>query len=183
MIIREYFKTMKDGKTYRFRSVDQGDASMMYELRLKTAAETDFLLRYPEEYPGTCDKEAEAVTAAMNSDRDLLLGAFDGEDLVGSAHVFPVSAYRKFAHRCEIGVLLSRDYWSCGIGKTLMTDSMEIARTMGYTIMQLETFVQNERALGMYEHLGFHKVGIIPGGAILKDGTRYDEIMMYKELE
>ena len=182
MIIQEYFKTMKDGKTYRFKSVDTGEAALMYELRVKTASETDFLLRYPEEYSGARDKEAEAITDAMNSNRDFLLGAFDGENLVGSAHVFPVSAYQKFAHRCEIGVLLSRDYWSCGIGKTLMTDSIEIAGKMGYTIMQLETFVQNERALGMYEHLGFHKVGIIPGGAVLKDGTHFDEIMMYKEL-
>ena len=182
MIIQEYSKIMKDGKTYRFKSVDLSEAAMMYELRLKTAAETDFLLRYPEEYPETHNKEAESVANAMNSNRDFLLGVFDGESLVGSAHVFPVSAYRKFAHRCGIGVLLARAYWSCGIGKTLMTDSMELAREMGYTIMQLETFTQNERALGMYEHLGFRKVGIIPAGAVLKDGRCFDEIMMYKDL-
>ena len=173
---------MKDGKNYRFKSVDVDEAAMMYELRLKTAAETDFLLRYPEEYPETHDKEAESISNAMNSNKDFLLGAFDGDQLVGSAHVFPVSTFKKFAHRCEIGVLLSKDYWSCGIGKTLMSDSIEQAKRMGYTIMQLETFTQNERALGMYEHLGFHKVGIIPGGAVLKDGTHFDEIMMYKEL-
>ena len=182
MVIQEYSRKMKDGKTYRFKSVEVNEAAMMYALRLKTAAETDFLLRYPEEYPKTYDKESESVSRAMNSNRDFLLGAFDGENLIGSAHVFPVSEYKKFSHRCEIGVLLSKDYWSCGIGKALMTDSMELAREMGYTIMQLETFTQNERALGMYEHLGFRKVGIIPAGAVLKDGRCFDEIMMYKDL-
>ncbi len=182
MIIQEYFKTMKDGRTYGFKSVDISEADQMYKLRQKTAAETDFLLRYPEEYPGTSDQEAESVTNAMNSNKDFLLGAFDGNNLVGSAHVFPVSVYRKFIHRCEIGVLLAKDYWSCGIGKTLMTDSLEQAKRMGYTIMQLRTVTQNERAIGMYEHLGFHTVGIIPHGMALRDGTYFDEIIMYKEL-
>ena len=182
MIIQEYFKIMKDGRTYRFKSVDTGEADQMYKLRLKTADETDFLLRYPEEYPKTNDKEAESITNAMYSSKDFLLGVFDGENLVGSAHVFPVSVYQKFIHRCEIGVLLAKEYWSCGIGKTLMVDSIELAKRMGYTIMQLRTVTQNERALGMYEHLGFHKVGIIPGGMAMKDGTYFDEIIMYKEL-
>ncbi|MCR4705394.1 MAG: GNAT family N-acetyltransferase [Lachnospiraceae bacterium] len=182
MIIEQYSAVMKDGKTYYFKSLDAEEAQMMYELRLRTAGETDFLTRFPEEFPQNCEKEAAVIQATAESSRDFFLGAYDGEQIIGCAHVFPISKYKKFAHRCEIGVLLAKDYWSCGIAKRLMIDSMKQAAKMGYKIMQLGTFLQNERGIGLYEHLGFTRVGTIPYGALCKDGIYYDEVMMYKEL-
>ncbi len=183
MIINKFFDKLKDGKTYGFRSLDSSDAQTMYDLRVQTAGETDFLARFPEEFPQTCDEERKSISLAAESANDLFLGAYDGDKLIGSAHVFPVSKYKKFAHRCEIGILIAKDYWSCGVGKKLMLDCMDIAGKMGYKMMQLGTFAQNKRGIGLYEHLGFKKAGIIPNAALRTDGSYYDEEIMYKELQ
>ncbi len=63
-----------------------------------------------------------------------------------------------------------------------MLDAMQFAGKMGYTLMQLETFDKNERGIGLYEHLGFIKAGQNPFGALRKDGTYYEEVIMYKVL-
>ncbi|RKM61485.1 GNAT family N-acetyltransferase [Butyrivibrio sp. CB08] len=182
MIIDEYSDTLKDGKTYGFKSVDVSEAQAMFDLRYQTALETDFLTRYPEEFPGTCDREAESIKNAAESEKDVFLGAYDGDKLIGAAHVSPKYRHKKFAHRCDIGILVSKDYWSCGVGKKLMLDAMDFSKKMGYTVMQLETFDKNERGIGLYEHLGFTRVGAIPFGALRKDGTYYEEVIMYKVL-
>ena len=182
MRIEKYTAVLKDGRTYGFKSIDVSEAEEMLDLRYKTSQETDFLTRYPEEILGTCVREFDSIKDAEKSERDVFLGAYDGERLIGSAHVFPISKYQKFAHRCELGILVSKDYWSRGVGKKLIIDAIKFAEEMGYTLMQLETFDKNERGIGLYEHMGFTRVGQIPFGGLRKDGTYYEEVIMYKVL-
>lgn len=182
MEIGKYTAVLKDGKEYSFKSVLPSEAKSMYDLRYKTAGETNFLTRYPDEFPKDCEKEKESLEKVLEADREFFLGAYDGDQLIGSTHIWPVCRHEKFGHRAEIGILLAKDYWSCGIGKRLICDALEYAKECGYSIVQLDTFTANERAIGLYKHLGFIEIGVLPRGGILRDGTVLDELKMYKEI-
>lgn len=69
------------------------------------------------------------------------------------------------------------------IGEKLVVHSLEKAKELGYGILQFNAVVKtNERALRLYEKLGFQKLGVIPGGFLMKDGHYEDIIPHYHVL-
>jgi ribosomal protein S18 acetylase RimI-like enzyme len=46
-----------------------------------------------------------------------------------------------------------------GIGRRLMTDAEDVARTGGFTAAELAVNKANDRALGLYDHLGYQICG------------------------
>lgn len=69
------------------------------------------------------------------------------------------------------------------LGKALVEHSLKEAKQLGFKGMQFNAVVvSNIKALHIYESLGFDKIGIIPQGFLLKDGTYSDMYVMYKEL-
>lgn len=69
------------------------------------------------------------------------------------------------------------------VGRALVEDSLTRARGLGYRIMQFNAVVaDNFGAIHLYESLGFHRVGVIPGGFRHIDGAYHDIIVYYHEL-
>ncbi len=65
------------------------------------------------------------------------------------------------------------------IGEKLVLDSLLQGRLHGFKLMQFNAVVDsNIHARHLYERLGFHKLGVIPAGFRLKDGS-YDDIHLY----
>lgn len=59
-----------------------------------------------------------------------------------------------------------------GIGELLVRDSMAAAGRLGFSILQLNAVVEsNMPARRLYERLGFHRLGVIPNGFRMKDGS------------
>lgn len=70
-----------------------------------------------------------------------------------------------------------------GIGRLLVEDSLRQAKTLGFRILQFNAVVKsNERALRLYESLGFQPLGYIPGGFLSKDGIYEDICLFYHPL-
>ncbi|MCD7949892.1 MAG: GNAT family N-acetyltransferase [Erysipelotrichaceae bacterium] len=70
------------------------------------------------------------------------------------------------------------------LGKTLVKQSLIDAKNLGFKGMQYNAVVaNNEKALHIYDSLGFIRVGIIPKGFLLKNGTYSDMYVMYKGLD
>lgn len=70
-----------------------------------------------------------------------------------------------------------------GIGKKLVIHSMEKAKALGFKILQFNAVVKsNQYALRLYDQLGFVRLGTIPNGFLMKDGTYEDIIPFYYEL-
>lgn len=70
---------------------------------------------------------------------------------------------------------------SCGIGRRLLKESLQRQKEQGMDVCFLEVRVSNDRAITLYESLGFNKVGLrkayYPGR-----NTREDAILMKCDL-
>jgi len=65
------------------------------------------------------------------------------------------------------------------IGEKLVRHSMKMASTYGFSLLQFNAVVRtNVGAIHLYEKIGFHRVGVIPGGYLLGDGN-YESIIVY----
>ena len=69
------------------------------------------------------------------------------------------------------------------IGELLVRDSLVKARELDFTLLQFNAVVNtNIAAIRLYEKLGFHQLGTIPGGFRLADGSCEAIRLFYIEL-
>lgn len=70
-----------------------------------------------------------------------------------------------------------------GIGEALVRHSLDTARTLGFRAMQFNAVVStNTRAIGLYERLGFQRIGRVREGFRLKDGSWVDTLLFRYDL-
>ena len=79
-------------------------------------------------------------------------------------------------HICNASYAVKWDMRGRQIGEKLVRHCMEKGRELGFGILQFNAVVKtNEAALHLYQKLGFTRLGVIPGGFLMKDG-RYEDI-------
>ena len=62
-------------------------------------------------------------------------------------------------------------------------DSLAEGKRLGFRVLQFNAVVRtNERAVALYERLGFVRLGCVPGGFLKKDGAYEDIILFYHPL-
>ncbi len=126
--------------------------------------------------------EFEAFAAEVEQGRRLLLAAFAGGDLVGTAQVI-LGLPPNQPHRGEIArVLVHRSARRRGIAERLMEHAEAEARAEGKTLLVLDA-VTGDDAERLYARLGWTKVGVIPGYALYPDGRPCDTTYFWKSLE
>ena len=70
------------------------------------------------------------------------------------------------------------------IGEKMVIDSLEIAGSIGFRIMQFNAVVvTNKGAIHLYKKLGFTALGVIPNGFKQKDGSYVDITPFYIEID
>ena len=85
-------------------------------------------------------------------------------------------------HRCSMGIALLEKVWGQGISTAMLETLLEKAKEAGYEQMELEVVARNERAVALYERMGFEKFGIRPRAVKQKDGSYDDYVIMVKLL-
>lgn len=69
------------------------------------------------------------------------------------------------------------------IGEKLVKDCLTTAKEKGYRVLQFNAVVAtNVHALHLYKRLGFQKLGTVPGGFRMPDGSFEDIILCYHTL-
>ena len=106
----------------------------------------------------------------------------DNKEIVGLYILHPNNIGR-CGHICNASYAVKKGMRGQHIGEKLVTHCMSKAKELGYKILQFNAVVKsNEQALHLYEKLGFVKLGIIPNGFLMKDGTYEDIIPHYHVL-
>lgn len=106
----------------------------------------------------------------------------DSKGVVGLYILHPNNVGR-CGHICNASYAVKKGMRGQHIGEKLVTHCMGKAKELGYKILQFNAVVKsNEYALHLYEKLGFVKLGVIPHGFLMKDGTYEDIIPHYHVL-
>lgn len=99
--------------------------------------------------------------------------------MVGAVEVTPM--FGRMAHIGNLGISVHKDYRDIGIGVDMMKEAEKHAIHMRLKTMKLEVFATNERAIHVYEKLGYKTTGTIPEGAFHK-GEYVDVLIMTRKL-
>ena len=176
--------TLKDGRIAILRSPEPvGDAAELVQYLYDTAADTEFVLRTPDEVSMTEEKEIGFLRWVVGSPDDcMILCEVDGR-IAGNCHLsFRTKA--KVRHRCDVAIALRKAFWGQGIGTAMFEAMEDVARAReGVTVMELEFIEGNSRARGLYEKMGFRITGMHPDAIRQEDGKLLALYIMQKELE
>lgn len=122
-----------------------------------------------------------AFAADVEQGRRVLLAAYDGGRVVGTAQLVPAPMPNQ-PHRADVAkVLVHRAARRRGVARRLMERLEQEARAAGRTLLVLDT-VTGEGAERLYERLGWTRVGVIPDYALYPDGSLCDTTVFYKRL-
>lgn len=170
---------LADGEGFILRSPYRSDAKAMIEFFKAVSAETDNLLRYPEEVLSTEDEEADFIDRQNTSASGifLLLITQDGV-IAGSCQVAGISPLQRCRHRAECAISIRKAYWNRGLGTLMMKTLIEEARTLGFLQLELSVVADNSKAIHLYEKNGFQETGRKVRAFREKDGTFRDLIEM-----
>ncbi len=122
------------------------------------------------------------VAASVGRGERVLLVAEDprGDGLLGTVQVV-LDQPENQPHRGDVSkMLVHRRARRQGVGAALMQAAEDAARAAGKTLLVLDT--ASDDAERLYERAGWHRVGVIPGYALLPDGRPCDTTYFYKVL-
>ena len=160
-----------DRKQIQIRASRFDDAGGMARLH-----ETDSVMEGTFATPVQNEREWRARLAANDSNVRSLV-AIHGGRLVGSAALFQQPSPR-LAHAAGFGMSVHPDVQGRGVGDALMSAILDLAdRWMGVRRVQLEVYVDNERAQALYAKHGFEREGV-QRLAAFRRGTYVDAVVM-----
>lgn len=167
------------------RPLSMGDFAQYRAVRLRALAE------HPEAFTSSAEEEATPEGDARIARRlapspaaphDGVLGAFDGETLVGTVGLV-VDMRAKTRHRGHVvGMYVVPERARRGVGRALVDAQVERARAIpGLDSLALTVTAGNDGARRLYEGAGFAVVGRDPG-AVRVGGIAHDKLFMHRRL-
>ena len=151
---------LKNGQTLLLREAVPDDAPRVLAYLNRVGGESDNLLFGKDGFPLPVEREAAFLEGQRQEERSILVLGFAGEELVCVASCDALTARERVAHRASVSLTVARDYWGQGIGRGVMEALIAFARQAGLEVLQLEVRADNTRAVALYEHLGFEKLGL-----------------------
>lgn len=183
MVFKEKKFKLKDGREALLRSPCEDDAEKMLQFIIKASGETDFLMKFPEEFAGvTLEQEKDFIREGYSNQNGMMISCFVNGKIAGNCQI----SFRtglKDRHRASVAIALLQEFWNLGIGTRMFEELFQAANERG-GVRQIELdFIEgNSRARGLYEKMGFRITGVKPDAIRMKDGTFVSEYMMIKWL-
>lgn len=161
---------MMENIEFTLREAIPADAKEILELMKLIGAQTPYMVMDEQGLKMTEEEMAQNLADLYDSPNNLLLLALADEKIVGTASI-RASKQKRMEHIGEIGISILKDYWGFGLGSLMMEELIEWSKEGGI-IRRLELTVQkrNERAVHVYEKIGFQKEALMARGAKTDDG-------------
>lgn len=178
MRIKERIYKLPDGREITIKSAGPEDALKTKLHREKVSGETHFLAREPEDGSWNLEMIRARFENIANDDREFMVNAYLGDELIGELGITTVRPHIKYLHRAYLGMSILQEYTGMGLGSFMMAIALEQARANGYEQVELGVYSDNARARHLYSKMGFKEYGINPRAFKIPDGTYNDEIIM-----
>jgi RimJ/RimL family protein N-acetyltransferase len=136
----------------------EADAARVLHLLRSVAAETDHLSREPDEVRMTVEEEAAFLRQRLESPTDLLL-VVEVDDRIVASGSLDGSTLSRFGHATTLGMAVLREFWGLGVGRALLESLISWADSRGIVRIALEVLETNDRAIRLYELVGFETEG------------------------
>jgi L-phenylalanine/L-methionine N-acetyltransferase len=152
------------------RPVRLEDVEALHEIRRQPSM-VDFTLALPSERIADTRRFLEG----FGPDDHALVAVVDGR-VVGMAGLHVKRG--KLRQGGEIGMMVHEQFQGRGVGRKLLVALLDIADNhLGLLRVELEVFPDNDRAIGLYERLGFEHEGR-KRKAVLRRGGHADVLLM-----
>jgi ribosomal protein S18 acetylase RimI-like enzyme len=140
------------------------------------------VIRAGETYPLDQQmSEADALAHWLGADKETFVAEEDGS-ILGTYYMRPNQAGGG-AHVCNCGYVTSGAATGRGIARLMCQHSLDRARARGYRAMQFNFVVStNERAVRLWESLGFEIVGRLPLAFRHPSRGYVDALVMFRQL-
>lgn len=123
----------------------------------------------------------EAVTYWMGADRETFVAEMDGA-VVGTYYLC-ANQGGGGSHVVNCGYMTSLSAAGRGVARAMCTHSLGVATHRGFRAMQFNFVVStNERAINLWQKLGFDIVGRLPGAFLHPHLGYVDALVMYQAL-
>src|ERR1700676_4535139 len=123
----------------------------------------------------------DSLAAADRGER-IVLGAFDGERLIGTVTLL-LDLPPNQPHRAEIAKMMTRvSHRGRGVARALMGAAESMAEDRGRTLLVLDTAVEGGAAR-LYEALGFNLTGVIPDYALKPHAGLTGTMIYWKRIQ
>jgi len=183
MVFKETPFKLKDGRDALLRSPCEKDAEEMLQFIIKASGETDFLMRFPEEWAEfSLEQERTFIHEDYYNQNSLMIACVVDGRIVGNCQI-SFRTGKKDRHRASVAIALLKEFWNLGIGTKMFEELIRIAKERdGVCQIELDFIEGNSRARSLYEKMGFRITGVKPDAIRMKDGTFVNEYMMVKRL-
>lgn len=162
--------------TIELRDATAADAANLLAVRHRMFGETDFMLYASEEYTATTEMVADSISRFQSARDSRLILALDDDLLIGYLSVTGTEVPRR-RHTANVVLGVLRSHWGRGVGAQLLGEAIAWARTTGIARLELGVMTDNERAVRLYEKVGFRVEGTRKRAYVIK-GRSVDEHVM-----
>lgn len=171
---------LKNNQKLIIKKACESDAERFLKYFNKVGEETDFL-GFGAEGPGVTLEEEKEIFKNSTSKNFFLIAELEGK-IVGSCSISTNEKRLRSLHFGELGIVVLKDYWGLGIGYYLMLTTIQLSKEAGLRKINLDTRIDNMKAISLYKKLGFKEEGIIKKGTFINNKF-YDLFIMGLETD
>lgn len=171
---------LKDGTTAIIRSASAKDATSTVEILRGVVAEGPYTLSQPDEFRRTPASERRLIEGhKQTAGKVYLVAEVDGW-VVGYLN-FSNGSLKRTAHSGTLSLFVRRPWRGLGIGRALLQALLDWAAAEPIIEkVTLAVFSNNQRAIALYEEMGFQVEGRCPRDMKFADEQYVDSVLMYR---
>jgi RimJ/RimL family protein N-acetyltransferase len=144
----------RKGETVHFRPEQASDTEMLWSMYSTLSKDTLSKL-----VPPFTRERVEGWTKNIDYNNILAIVAAIGDQRIVATASLHFNSQEVLRHRAELAITVHDDYQNMGIGTTLLSHLLDIARERGLKKVYLTVRADNKRAIGLYRKFGFEIEG------------------------
>ena len=163
-----------------FRRFKAEDAALFPQFQEQIAHESTHTLQIPGR---TFDPEKLISNWQRSPSKDLFLGAFHNNNIIGSASLHSTLPHHPWVkHSAKFGMMVLKNFWGQGVGRKLLEILHDFSDQCGYSRIEAYVRTKNIRAVKMYLKSGYEIEGTRKNAAYI-NGHFVDEFHIARILE